>query len=173
MNSILILFSSIVLSLFTNPQKDAIKPTPGTVTTYYLIRHAEKNGNVMTGNPDLTEKGLKRAENWAKVFKDVDFDAVYSTDFIRTIKTATPTAKAQNLEVKLYDPKNLYSDDFQKATNGKTVLVVGHSNTTPKLANAILKNKKYQDLDETEFGALFIVEIFEDGTQTSKVLYIN
>ncbi len=143
------------------------------VTTFYLIRHAEKNQINMEGDPELNEKGLQRAENWAKVFKDVDFDAVYSTNYKRTIKTATPTAKTQNLEVKMYDPSNLYDQDFQKATNGKTVLVVGHSNTTPQLANAILNQSKYKDLDETENGALFIVEVFNDGTKTSKVLYIN
>lgn len=173
MNTILIFFSSFVFSLFTHPKQEEIIPNPEAVTTYYLIRHAEKNRSDMKGNPELTEKGIQRAENWAKIFKEVDFDAVYSTDFKRTIQTATPTAKSQNLEVKIYDPRNLYDKYFQKDTEGKTVLVVGHSNTTPQFANAILKESKYQDLDDSEFGALFIVEVFEDGTKTSKVLYIN
>lgn len=173
MNTFLILFSSIVFSLFSNPKAGDIHPSPEAVTTYYLIRHAEKNSENMEGNPDLTEKGLQRAENWAKIFKDIDFDAVYSTDYKRTIKTATPTAKSKGLEVMIYDPRNLYDETFQKATKEKTVLVVGHSNTTPKFANTILKKEKYQNLDESEFGALFIVEVFKDGTTTSKVLYIN
>lgn len=173
MNSILILFSSIILSVFTHQKQGEINPNPEAVTTYYLIRHAEKNSNDMKGDPGLTESGLQRAKNWAEIFKGIDFDAVYSTDYKRTMQTATPTAKSQNLEIKLYDPRNLYSKDFEQATKGKTVLIVGHSNTTPHLVNAIIQESKYQDLDESEFGALFIVEVLTDGTTTTKVLYIN
>jgi len=41
-------------------------------TTYYFIRHAEKeikkNGN---DNPNLSKKGLKRAVFWSDIFKNV------------------------------------------------------------------------------------------------------
>lgn len=173
MNTFLILFSSLVLSFFNPPTKADLAPNPQAVSTYYLIRHAEKNSSEMAGDPELTEKGRQRAENWAKIFMDVDFDAVYSTDFKRTRQTAAPTAKLKGLEVKIYDPRSLYDVNFQKETKGKTVLVVGHSNTTPQFANAILNKPKYQNIDESENGALFIVEVFEDGNTTSKVLYIN
>lgn len=172
MNSILIFFATTLFSIFSNTQQD-ILPKEHAVSTYYLIRHAEKNRSDMAGDPELTEKGLQRAENWAEVFKDVHFDAVYSTNYRRTIQTATPTANANNLEVQIYDPHKLYSEDFRKVTTGKTVLVVGHSNTTPQFVNAILKESKYSDIDDSENGALFIVEVLEDGTKTSKVLYIN
>ncbi|SFE94612.1 histidine phosphatase family protein [Flavobacterium xueshanense] len=48
------------------------------ITTYYFIRHAEKVDN--SQNPDLSEKGLKRAELWNKIFSEISFDKIYSTD---------------------------------------------------------------------------------------------
>jgi len=68
------------------------------ITTYYFIRHAEKERTDITNkNPDLTEKGQQRAENWSTVFKNVDFDFIYLTNYNRTIQTATPTPKSKNL----------------------------------------------------------------------------
>ena len=66
-------------------------------STYYFIRHAEKDRSDKTNkNPELTEKGNKRAENWSIVFENVDFDLIYSTKYNRTIQTAEPTATKQN-----------------------------------------------------------------------------
>ena len=174
MANILTVFFSLILS-FSNPSKEDLKVNQEkNVTTYYLIRHAEKDrSNSGNRNPDLTDKGMARAENWAKVLKDVEFDAVYSTDYNRTIQTATPLAKQNQLEILKYDPTNLWSEDFQKDTKGKTVMVVGHSNTTPQFANAILGQKQYDDIDDSENGALFIIQVQENGSTTSKVIYIN
>lgn len=142
-------------------------------TTYYLIRHAEKDRSDKTDrNPHLTEKGLKRAENWAKVLKDVKFDAVYSTDYNRTKETALPTAKANNLEPKLYDPRKMASKDFLANTKGKNVLVVGHSNTTPMFVNALLGEKKYDMIADDNNANLYIVTITNDS-KSSTVLVVN
>ena len=142
-------------------------------TTYYFIRHSEKDRSDKTNrNPHLTEKGLKRANNWAKVLANVKFDLVYSTDYNRTKETAAPTAKANNLELSIYDPRHIDGEAFMKRNKGKTVLVVGHSNTTPMFANAILGDKTYEQMDDNDNGSLFIVSIV-DGVKTSKVLVIN
>ena len=101
------------------------------VSAYYLVRHAEKDRSDKTNsNPKLTEEGKQRAAKWSTVFRDVAFDAVYSTNYLRTTARAQPTATAQGLEIQFYNPSELYSKEFQQATMGKTVLVVGHSNTT-------------------------------------------
>ncbi|TAF68679.1 MAG: histidine phosphatase family protein, partial [Flavobacterium sp.] len=62
----------------------------GQTTTIYLIRHAEKVDN--SKNPDLSKAGLERAEHWKTVLTQVPLKAVYSTDYLRTVQTATPTA---------------------------------------------------------------------------------
>ncbi|CAL67233.1 SixA phosphatase family protein [Christiangramia forsetii] len=174
MANIITLFFSIILSFGSNSEENIPHPSNDSVTTFYLIRHAEKDrSDSKNSNPALTEKGLKRAENWANVLKDIEFDAVYSTNYKRTMQTAKPLADLKKLELLNYDANNLYSPEFKKATSGKTLLVVGHSNTTPQFANAILDEKKYENIDDSENGALFIVEVQADGSSRSKVLYIN
>lgn len=144
------------------------------VTTYYFIRHAEKDtSDPSDKNPELTDEGVKRAEKWAEVFKDIPFDLIYSSKYKRTRHTAQPIADSQQLDVQLYDSSKLNDEDFQQKTKGKTVLVVGHTNTNPQWVNYILEEKKYKDIDESESGSLFIVTVLPDGRKSSKVLYIN
>lgn len=141
----------------------------GEVTTYYLIRHAEKDRtDTANKNPSLNFKGEQRAQNWAEYFKDIPLDAVYSTKYYRTIETATPTAKTKNLEVVFYDPRNMYDSIFQKDTKGKSVLVVGHSNTTPVFVNKILGENKYEFMADNDNSSLYIVTIKGDE-KTSKI----
>lgn len=130
-------------------------------TTYYFIRHAEKDRSDNTNkNPDLTEKGIRRAENWSVVFENVDFDLIYSTKYNRTIQTAEPTAKKQHLEMLHYSPSHLNDADFKLKTKGETVLVVGHSNTTPQFVNDILGVFKYSDIDDANNANLYILTDF-------------
>ncbi|MFK7782740.1 phosphoglycerate mutase family protein [Psychroserpens sp.] len=169
MKHILILAFAFCLIVPANAQED----NKSTTTTYYLIRHAEKDRTDKSNkNPDLTKEGHSRAENWNNVFQNITFDAVYSTNYNRTIQTATPTAKSQSLEIKSYDPRNLFSDEFANETKGKTVLIVGHSNTTPMFVNAILGEKKYEFIDDNDNGCLFIVTITNE-VKIDQVLKIN
>lgn len=128
--------------------------------TYYLIRHADKQRGPKVGDdPVLNAKGKARAQFWAKKLKDIDFDAVYSTDFKRTRSTALPTAKKNKVPVTIYNTSDLYNEQFQAETRGKTVLIVGHSNTTPAFVNAILGTEKFGEIDDSTFGNLYIVRV--------------
>lgn len=132
-------------------------------TTYYLIRHAEKDlSDKSNRNPHLSEVGMARAKNWAKILGAAKLDMVYSTDYFRTKETAAPIAKANNVEVTLYNPRDFNPEDFIKKTNGKTVLIVGHSNTTPILTNSLIKDKKYQQISEEVYGNVYIVNLDKD-----------
>jgi phosphohistidine phosphatase SixA len=145
-----------------------------SVTTYYFIRHAEKNTiDPANEDPELTEAGKTRAEKWAEIFREIDFDIIYSSEYIRTINTATPIADSQDKEIKYFNTQKLNDQQFQKETRGKTVLVVGHSNLNPEWVNYILKEEKYSNIPEDEYGSLFIVTIHPNGSRTSQVLYIN
>lgn len=169
MSSLFILILS-VFSLTTSCQEE----NPEKMTTYYFIRHAEKDtSDPQNKDPHLTEAGLERAQRWAEVFEEVKFDVIFSSDFNRTRKTAQIIADSQEKTVEIYDPKNLNDEEFQKRSKGKTVLVVGHSNTNPHFVNLLLGEKKYKDIDEAESGSLFIVHVFPGGAKTSEVLYIN
>ncbi|WP_298366922.1 histidine phosphatase family protein [uncultured Lutibacter sp.] len=136
------------------------------ITTYYFIRHAEKVTKDKTNNnPELSKKGNKRAKEWSEIFENIKFDAIYSTNYFRTLQTAQPTARKNNLEIQFYNPRELVSPDFQVKTKGKTILVVGHSNTTPAIVNKILNNNKYSTIKENVYGNLYIVTL----TKTDKI----
>ena len=146
--------------------------TSDKTTTYYLIRHAEKDRtNNMNKNPNLNSQGLLRAKKWTQYFKDIKLDAVYSTDYNRTRQTAAPTAKSKDLIVQLYNPSKMYDSIFKNNTKGKTVLVVGHSNTTPVFANTILGQKKYKNMADNDNASLYIVTVVNDkkSSETKKV----
>ena len=159
--------------LFVFVFSSLISCTQEKTTTYYLIRHAEKDRTDKANrNPNLNETGLKRAAKWAEYFKNIDLEAVYSTKYNRTQQTATPTAKSKNLEIINYNPSKMYDSIFQLNTKGKTVLVVGHSNTTPVFANKILGEKKYEWMKDNDNSSLFIVTIYNDK-KTSKIEKVN
>jgi len=168
MKTLLSFFILIVISVSTYAQEQN-----SSTTTYYLIRHAEKDRTDKTNrNPDLNQLGEKRAQQWSHYFSKIDLDAIYSTNYNRTLQTAAPTAKLKSLEVLDYDPSTLYTTDFKNATLGKSVLVVGHSNTTPAFVNMILGSKKYQDIDDNDNSQLFIVTITGENIK-DEVISIN
>jgi broad specificity phosphatase PhoE len=131
------------------------------ITTYYFIRHAEKVDN--SKNPDLSEIGFERAKLWNEIFSEINLDAIYSTDFKRTLQTITPIANSKKVTIINYDPKTIDIESFKKNTLGKKVLVVGHSNTIPNFVNQIIDKNIYNDIDDVIFGNLYIVTINGDS----------
>tara|TARA_B100000795_G_scaffold262243_1_gene239910 strand:- start:159 stop:698 length:540 start_codon:yes stop_codon:yes gene_type:complete len=155
--SILIILTTILLISCNEKVEKKSTPIENT-STFYLIRHAEKDRTDLTNkNPSLTAQGLERANKWAVFFKNKKIDAVYSTNYKRTRQTALPIAKQQNLGIILYTPKELISKKFTESNKGKNVVIVGHSDTTPKLVNTLLGLRKYQNIADKENNDLFIV----------------
>lgn len=169
MRSYFIIICITLFSISTFAQKDTISET----TTYYFIRHAEKDrSNPSEKDPSLTLEGHKRAQDWSLIFQHIPFDAVYSTDFIRTKETGQPTASNNRLEIITYTVSDGYDEAFKEATKGKTVLIVGHSNTIPDFVNAVIGHEKYNAIEDTNNGNLYIVTI-SNGITTDLVLTIN
>jgi len=163
---IILLVAGLALPAFAQKENQ-------TVTTYFLIRHAEKNrNNPDNKNPHLTDKGRERALRWSQILKNVKLDAVYSTDYNRTKETANPTAASQHLKVTFYHPIKIDYAAFKKETKGKTVLIVGHSNTIPNFVNALIGKDKYKQIADTNNANLYIVTITGDKVSDLQ-LYIN
>lgn len=131
-----------------------------TTTTYYFIRHGEKVDN--TKNPDLSETGFERAKTWEELFSEIKLDAIYSTDYKRTLQTVVPTAKSQKRSITKYDPKTINIESFKKENVGNKVLIVGHSNTIPNFVNAMVNQSIYPEIDDLTFGNLYIVTLIDD-----------
>ncbi|GGD83792.1 SixA phosphatase family protein [Planktosalinus lacus] len=142
----------------TTTEKPVKKEMDFTTTTYYLIRHAEKDRtNPDDEDPNLNEEGLLRAEHWAAVFSEIKLDAVYSSNYKRTQQTAQPVARKQNLKIENYDPHKVYETDFFEKTKGKQILVVGHSNTVPVFVNHVLGQERYENIPDSIDGRLYVV----------------
>jgi 2,3-bisphosphoglycerate-dependent phosphoglycerate mutase len=138
-----------------------------TSTVIYLTRHAEKE-NDGTKDPSLTDKGKQRAEEFANLLKNNNVRAIYSTDYKRTRETVAPLAKALDLEVIIYNPKDLESlkkEILQEYKFGETIVVVGHSNTTPTLVNLLIDEKQFSEIDEKDYTNLYKVEIQYNGSK--------
>ncbi|MCO1334620.1 histidine phosphatase family protein [Microbulbifer sp. OS29] len=136
----------------------------------YLIRHAEKEKGPGTGrDPHLTEAGQRRAQQLAYILGEVDIEAVYSTDYNRTRETATPLAKELDLDVNIYNPKELKQFAETLAQAGNRVLVVGHSNTTRKLAELLGGEKGRPIREASEFDRLYI--LVRDGDQVTTLIH--
>ncbi|PNQ72665.1 phosphoglycerate mutase [Hanstruepera neustonica] len=158
------LFSFVILLALTFKSQAQNTLSEG-ITTFYLIRHAEKDRSDSSNkNPHLTEKGHERAQHWSNILKHVKFDAIYSTDFHRTRETAMPIANSNQLEIMIYNPRQLDIQALKNVNKGKNVLIVGHSNTTPSLVNKLLDTHKYDDIDDDNNGQLFIVTMSESHT---------
>ena len=142
-------------------------------TTYYLIRHAEKDRSDPTNkDPKLTEEGIARANKWASYFDNIPLDQIYSTAYLRTQQTAAYTATSKNLMVEQYEVGSLYTEDFKALTKGQHVLIVGHSNTTPALVNKIIGRDTYVDMKDDDNASLYKVTI-EAGEARVQVLKVN
>ena len=166
MEKLLVLFFGLLLFVSAGTNIYAQK------ITVILVRHAEKDisPDADKVNPDLTEAGRQRALRLVEKVKGYKPNEIFSSNFIRTKLTATPLARKFGLPVHLYDPKNLPElYDLIMTTNKRVFVIVGHNNTTPALANMLIKQEKYQTLPETEYGKIFVIKIDKDKI-TDKVL---
>jgi phosphohistidine phosphatase SixA len=101
-----------------------------SVTTVILVRHAEKAGT--QGDVPLSAVGEARAKELARVLSGTKLTAIYTTPYKRTRDTAAPVAAAQGLTpIDVAAGKTYPADVVAKIGAGETVLIVGHSNTTP------------------------------------------
>lgn len=136
------------------------------ITTLFLVRHAEKV-NDGSADPPLTPSGAARADELAYILKHVKLDAIYSTPYIRTKQTVLPTANEKGLEVKLYKPGDKdFLNKVLQAFPGGAVLIVGHSNTIPGLANELAGQADFRDLDDATYDNLFIACVPPEGRAT-------
>ena len=128
------------------------------VTTFYLVRHAEKDYG---DDPVLTKQGTERAERLKETLKNVDLAAVYSTDTKRTMATAMPTAKDHDLKIVPYRPSLLreLSEKLRSLYRGKVVLIVGHSNTTPAMTNYLTDSDEHPRFSELDYTNLYLVTL--------------
>jgi|GEM_PF-334351 len=137
-----------------------------TDKTLFLVRHAEKMSDAGK-DPALTERGVARANNLAKMLQDKKIQVIYSTNYRRTMQTAAPLARLLQLEVQHYDPRDLPGFAEKIKNSDRNALIVGHSNTTPMLTH-LLGGNAHGDIDDSEYTRLYQLDYH--GAQVSTQL---
>jgi 2,3-bisphosphoglycerate-dependent phosphoglycerate mutase len=146
---------------------------------FIIIRHAEKDTTVkgsqmMQADPPLSAKGQVRAESLIDLFQKYKINTIYSTNYNRTKSTVLPFADANGLSINEYDPKQLkaFAETLKAPANhSKTILIVGHSNTSPKLVNLLLGKDVYKDLDDAVYNQYWLVETNGRRTEAKVIEY--
>ncbi|MEM6395844.1 MAG: phosphoglycerate mutase family protein [Bacteroidota bacterium] len=128
------------------------------MTTIILVRHAEKDYGA---DPLLTEQGSERAERLKEMTKNMDIAAVYSTDTRRTLATARPTAQFHKKRIQIYSAQSLdtFSALIRRKHRGESILVVGHSNTTPALTSYLDRHNDYERFSELDYTNFWVINI--------------
>jgi broad specificity phosphatase PhoE len=137
-----------------------MQPNPAG-TTFILIRHAERDEPTPANrDPHLNAAGRDRAETLVRVLGSSGIDAIYTSHFVRSIETARPLARHLGglSPVQLDEPGEI-RDDVLANHRGKSVLIVGHSDTVPGLIN-LLGGGNMPEIDNREFDNLFVVTLF-------------
>lgn len=132
--------------------------------TVYLVRHAEKTES--EDDPELTACGEARAESIAHFLSEEPLEAIYSTEYTRTVATATPTAGSQQLTVDFYDAGDLRYIADRLIKRSENALVVGHSNTTDELAGMLCgSDYEANPMDHEEYDRIYQVIISADSRE--------
>lgn len=159
----LLIIGCLLNITYASAQDVTSKPSPST--TFILVRHAEKADD--SRNTDLSQAGFERAQALDRLLSQVKVDAILTTPLNRTQQTAQVVAQRHQLRIQSYDIDASFSfmtDRLAKEFAGKTVMIVGHSNTLP-INIARLTNKEVF-IPESEFDNVFIINVQADGTAT-------
>ncbi len=134
-----------------------------TTTVVLLVRHAEKNPHPPGGDAGLSEQGLARALDLARALREAGVSAVFVSPFGRARETAAPLARALGDSVRTYDAHDLESlaARIQRQHRGRTVLVVGHSDTLSPTLDA-LSGRGLPEGEAVDYDKLYVLILNPD-----------
>jgi broad specificity phosphatase PhoE len=99
------------------------------------------------------------------MLRDAGITHIHSTNYVRTRKTAQPTAEATGVDVALYDASDLQAFAAELLATPGRHLVVGHSNTTPGLVEA-LGGEPGPPIESLEYDRLYLVTVAGEAVRT-------
>lgn len=144
--------------------------------TFILFRHAERFPSTKENNsdPELTEVGKQRAATLPELLRKYKPEQIFSTNLKRTVATVTPLADnldpKYRIQIQKYDTEELEAFAAKLLTlNARTVVISGHNNTTPALANLLIKEEKYKQFGENEYDKMIVVKV-KKGKGTAEMI---
>jgi phosphohistidine phosphatase SixA len=128
----------------------------------FIVRHADPPTMLVMDklpkNTPISDAGKLRANRLAKLLKDANLKAIYTSTALRTIQTAEPLSNLINIPIKQIPKKNIgvLLEDIESNYAKDKVLIVSHWNYVPK----ILKALGYKDavkFAKSEYDNLYVV----------------
>jgi broad specificity phosphatase PhoE len=124
--------------------------------TAVLIRHADRDP--VSADPPLNAKGIERAEELIHVLGRAGIRRIYRTHFLRSKQTAAPLAEHLGVQPVVMDDVDAVVADIAAQPAGRKVLVVGHTDTVPEIANR-LTGKTIPPMHDSEFDNLYVCTV--------------
>ena len=149
--------------------------THAQTTTVIVVRHAEK----VDTSPEspLSEAGQARAEALAAALADARVDAIFVTQYPRSRLSAEPLARLLGLTPRVVEAGGetaahalALAERIRTEAAGRTVLVIGHSNTVPAIV-AALGGGDVGTIADPEYDHMFIVLTDSAGTRVLRAGY--
>ena len=126
---------------------------PAVAAPVYVLRHLERDAGK---DPSLNAAGMRNAQILAAWFRRSPPKLIYVTSFKRAQETVLPLARRLGITPLIYDPAKPELMLAQVKARKGPVLIVGHSNTAPKIVEA-LGGPAGPDLADTDYGRIWIV----------------
>lgn len=133
-------------------------------STVILVRHAEKAGP--SGDVDLSALGQARAGDLAAALAAFPIQAIFTSQYKRTLQTAAPVAARSHLTPVQVPVQGGDARAQAVATAtairglpaGSAALVVGHSNTVGLIVEA-LGGPQLDDLCDGEYATMLVLDL--------------
>lgn len=129
------------------------------ITKIYIVRHAEKEAGK---DPVLTAGGIIRAGDLMRALKNESVQKIYVSRTRRSQMTGDSMRIQLGIDTVHYTADtlcdNLISTIMEHRDFGKTILIIGHSNTIPKIIRKLgVLDYPQADLPDNAFDNLFLV----------------
>jgi broad specificity phosphatase PhoE len=160
----------IVFGCFTSK---AMAQSETPATRIFIVRHGEKEAGK---DPLLTADGIKRAGDLHRVLKDEGIQKIYVSRTRRTQMTADSLRIQMKIDTVHYTADTLCDALVQAIMEhsdfGKTILIVAHSNTVPRIIRKLgVTDFPVADLPDHEFDNLFLVTYKKEKAKLKSMKY--
>jgi phosphohistidine phosphatase SixA len=163
----------IIFLALTGLQNSAAAQQEPGVTRIFIVRHAEKE----TGkDPLLTAAGNARAGDLMRTLQNEDIRKIYVSQYRRTQNTGDSLRLQLKIDTVHYAADtvcdNLVNAIMEHSDFGKTILIIGHSNTIPQIIRKFgVTDHPYGDIPDNEFDNLFMITYKKEKAKLKVMKY--
>ncbi len=154
-------------------QNSATAQQEPTVTKIFIVRHAEKEAGK---DPLLTAAGNARAGDLMRTLQNEGIQKIYVSQYRRTQNTGDSLRLQLKIDTVHYAADtvcdNLINSIMEHSDFGKTILIIGHSNTIPQIIRKLgVTDYPYGDLPDNDFDNLFVITYKKEKAKLKVMKY--